>query len=355
MTENSKKTTIETLEESLGRMNKLENVIYFLTYDTKDNPRAAIKHIYDMVLTLKENGYNAKILVEDKNYTGVQGWLGDIYNDIPVVSIKDDRAEINLDDTIVVPEIYSNTLPQLSNIKCIKILLVQQKDYIFDSLPIGSKWGDFGFDRCITTTASAKKYINEYFPEAFVYLIPPEIGENFVPSELPKKPYIAISCRDRTQHRKIVSEFYLKFPHLRWITFRDMVQQSYDEFSDNLKECMCSVWVDDESTFGTFPLESMKCEVTVIGKIPHTEPDWLGENGIWTYDINKVTELLGKYVQAWVSGADLSSEVVTKMTDTPKPYNKENREVLTLNVFTTLLNQREETIKDNIEKLKEEK
>ena len=65
---------------------------------------------------------------------------------------------------------------------------------------------------------------------------------------------------------KIISEFYLNYPQLRWITFRDMVQMTYEEFSDALKECIASVWIDDESTFGTFPLESMKCEVPVIGK-----------------------------------------------------------------------------------------
>ena len=65
----------------------------------------------------------------------------------------------------------------------------------------------------------------------------------------------------------------------------------YDEFATALKECMVSLWVDDESTFGTFPLESMKCGVPVVGKIPDTEPDWLSENGMWTYDGNKLVEL----------------------------------------------------------------
>ena len=62
------KENIEKLESALGRLETKENVIYFLTYDTKNNARAAIKHIYDMALTLKENGYTPKILTEDKSY-----------------------------------------------------------------------------------------------------------------------------------------------------------------------------------------------------------------------------------------------------------------------------------------------
>lgn len=347
-------SNIEKLESSLSRIDNNENVIYFLTYDTKNNARAAVKNIYDMALTLKENGRTVKILVEDKTYGGVKEWLGDKYNDIEVVSIKDDKVEIKIEDVIVVPEYYSNILPQLANIKSVKVMLVQQKDYIFETLPIGSRWSDYGFDKCITTTESSKKYISEYFPESLVHLIPPFIGENFVPSDKPIKPYVAISCRDRLIHRKLISEFYIKYPQLRWVTFRDMIQLSYDEFASNLKECMVSVWVDDESTFGTFPLESMKCGVPVVGKIPNTEPDWLGENGLWTYDINKMVEILGTFILAWLEGVELVSEVKEKMRDTVLPYNKENHNNNTLAIFNSLISIRRDSVKNAIEKFKVE-
>ena len=67
------KENIEKLESALGRLETKENVIYFLTYDTKNNARAAIKHIYDMALTLKENGSNPKILTEDKSTSNQNG------------------------------------------------------------------------------------------------------------------------------------------------------------------------------------------------------------------------------------------------------------------------------------------
>jgi len=86
---------------------------------------------------------------------------------------------------------------------------------------------------------------------------------------------------------------------------------------------MVSVWVDDDSSFGTFPLESMKCGVPVIGKIPKNEPDWLSENGMWTYDETKITEILGKFVMAWLEGVELTDEVIQKMKDTLLPYDSE--------------------------------
>jgi len=346
------KENIEKLESALTRLDTNESVVYFLTYDTKNNPRASVKHIYDIALVLKNNGITSKILVEDNTYGGVSAWLDEKYTTIPVVSIKDDKPELKIDDILVVPEYYSNALQQLANVRCVKIMLLQQKDYMFETLPIGSRWSDYGFDKVITTTEAAKKYIQEYFPENLIHIIPPIIGDNFSPSESSLKPFIAISCRDRIKNRKVISEFYLKYPHLRWITFKDMVQLSYSEFSDALKECVVSVWIDDESTFGTFPLESMKCGVPVVGKIPSTEPDWLDENGMWTYDENKIVEILGTYVLAWLDGIELTQEVKDKMRDTLLPYSSSITENNILSVFDSFKNKRVESIKNAVEKLK---
>jgi glycosyltransferase involved in cell wall biosynthesis len=345
---------IQKLESALGRLVTKENVIYFLTYDTRNNPRASVKHIYDLALTLKKNDYNVKILVEDKTYNGVTNWLDGEYNDLSVVTIKEDKIEMKIDDVLVVPEYYSNALEQLSTVRCTKVMLVQQKDYIFENLPIGSRWSDYGFDRVITTTEAAKKYILDIFPECLVYIVPPIIGDNFKPIDLPLKPYVAISTRDRLIHRRIISEFYLKFPQLRWITFKDMVQLSYTDFSSALRECMVSVWVDDDSTFGTFPLESMKCGVPVIGKIPNIEPDWLDENGMWTYDINKIVDILGTYILAWIDGVELSEEVKEKMKETLLPYETSITESSIVSIFGSLINKRVESIEGALKKLKEE-
>lgn len=351
---NNTKTNIEKLEDSLLSLKNNDNVIYFLTYDTKNNPRASVKYIYDLALTLVENGFKSKILVEDKSYVGVSNWLGDKYNSIEIVTIKEDKVQIKIEDVLVVPELYSNILEQLSNIKCVKVMLVQQKDYIFESLPIGSKWFNFGFEHAITTTQKSKEYITEFFPETFVYIIPPIIGDNFKPSETPLKPYIAISCRDRNVNRKIISEFYLKYPHLRWITFKDMIQMTYDEFAEALNECMVSLWVDDESTFGTFPLESMKCNVPIVGKIPNTEPDWLSDNGMWTYDSNKLVDILGTYVMAWIEGIELTNDVRIKMKETLLPYNTEITKNSIVTLFNSFKNNRVNKIQLAIDKLKNE-
>ena len=103
---------IEKLEDALTRIESKENAIYFLCYDTKGNPRASVKHIYDMALYLKQAGMNSKILVEDSKYSGVSAWLGDSYNEIPVVSIKEDKINTLIQHAFL----WTN----ISNAICIK-------------------------------------------------------------------------------------------------------------------------------------------------------------------------------------------------------------------------------------------
>ena len=98
----------------------------------------------------------------------------------------------------------------------------------------------------------------------------------------------------------------------------------------------------------------MKCGVPVIGKIPNNEPDWLGENGMWTYDLNKLTEILGTYILAWIEGDELTEEVKDKMKETLLPYDTLTTQNNILSIFGSLKNKRMESIESALEKLKQE-
>jgi hypothetical protein len=117
---------------------------------------------------------------------------------------------------------------------------------------------------------------------------------------------------------------------------------------------MVALWVDNESTFGTFPLECMKCNVPVVGKIPNTEPDWLSENGIWTYDINKLVDNLANYILAFIDGVELTDEVIQKMKDTLLPYDTSITKKNIVSIFMSLINKRVDAVQKALENLKQE-
>jgi len=132
-------------------------------------------------------------------------------------------------------------------------------------------------------------------------VIEPIISESFNRKTLPSKPIISILTRDQRDTMKIIKTFYIKYPQFRWITFRDMRGLNEDEFSEYLKDSFVSVWIDDVSAFGTFPIESMVTGTPVIGKVPNLKPEWITEdNGIWTYENNDMVDIISEFTQNWL-------------------------------------------------------
>jgi hypothetical protein len=75
---------------------------------------------------------------------------------------------------------------------------------------------------------------------------------------------------------------------------------------------------------------------------------------MWTYDVNKLVEILGTYVLAWLEGVELDEEVMDKMKETLLPYDKTLTENNIITVFNSFRNKRIGDIKKAIENLKQQ-
>ena len=154
---------------------------------------------------------------------------------------------------------------------------------------------------------------------------------------------------------KIFKAFYVKYPHLKWISFRDLRGISREKFAEELSESCVSVWVDDISSFGTFPLESMKCGVPVIGKVPNMVPEWIADkNGMWTNNINNIVDILGNYIQAWLEDLE-PQEIYEEMDKTYEKYTEENQRESIKTYFEGLVNRTLGFFNNDLEKVEHEK
>jgi len=151
------------------------------------------------------------------------------------------------------------------------------------------------------------------------------IPEYFTKSEEPKKPIITIATRDPRDTVKIFKSFYVKYPHLKWVTFRDLKGMPREKFAKELSESCVTIWVDDISGFGTLPLESMKCGVPVIGKVPNLVPNWMKDkNGMWTNNVNNIVDILGNFIQAWLEDQE-PNELYDEMVNTVNEYTMDKQ------------------------------
>ena len=339
--------SIEVLKDKQAR-------IYFLTQDTKGNAKASVRFIYQVAKTLKDAGFNPIILHEKNDYAGVAKWLGEEYMNIPHRVIEGQNLEISPEDFLIVPEIFGFMMEQVKQLPCAKVVLAQSYAYIVETLQPGQNWAQYGFFKCLTTTNNQKEYIEKVMRQSSFDVIKPYISENFYPKSQPPMPIVAVHTKEQSDAINIIKTFYLKFPQYRWFTFRDLRGLTELEFSNSLRDCFVSVWIDDESGFGTFPLESMKSNVPVIGKVPNLPAEWMTEdNGIWITDKTLFADVIADFIQNWLED-NIKPEMYVEMKKTADKYSdKQEFESSVTTLFESFLTNRANSFEEQIIKTEE--
>jgi hypothetical protein len=339
--------SIKTLREKNAR-------IYFLVQDTKGNAKASVRLMYQMAKALKDKSFNPIILHEKSDYAGVIAWLDEEYMSIPHKSIEGQNLEISAEDFLVIPEVFGFVMEQVKQLPCAKIVLTQQYAHMLETLQPGQTWSQFGFYKCITTSSRQKEYIERVMRQISFDIVDPYITEEFYPKNTPALPIIGVHTKEQSDAINLIKTFYLKFPQYRWFTFRDLRGLSEKEFANSLRDCFLSVWIDDHSGFGTFPLESMKTGVPVIGKVPNLQPDWMNEeNGIWITDQTLFPDLVADYIQNWLED-NIDPKIYEEMKKTVERYSdKQKFESAVVDLFEGYLTIRADSFENQISKTEE--
>lgn len=343
---------IEKLERSINNMKEKLSRIYFIVQDTKGNAKASIRYIYQMAMALKKNGYNSIILHEKPEYHGVSDWLSEEYMTLEHRAIEGTSLEVSPDDLIIIPEIYGFIMDQITKLPCGKVVLSQAFDHVFETLQPGQTWSQLGFYKCITTSNKQKELIESVMRNVSVDVVEPPISDVFVKNEFPPKTIINIHTRDHRDTTNLIKTFYAKFPQYRWITFRDLRGLSEVEFAEAMKDSFISVWIDQTSSFGTFPLESMKMGIPVLGLVPDNVPSWMNEdNGLWVNNKTIIVDVLSDFIQNWLED-NLNPELFFNMDKTIETISTpEKFESDTVELFSKMFDVRITSFEDQLSKL----
>lgn len=343
---------IEKIKNSVKNIDEKLNKIYFFVQDTRGNAKASIRYIYDMAITLKNNGHNVIMLYEKKEFTPVTSWLSGPYDELKHQSLEGTNLEIAPEDILVIPEIFGFIMEQVKNLPCGKIVLAQAYDHVLETLSPGAVWPQYGFLKCITTSEAQKEYISKFMKHVSYEVIEPTIHESFVPQKYPAKPMIGVLSRDQRDGLNVIKQFYIKYPQYRFFTFKDLRGLNQEEFANALQDCFLGVWIDPTSGFGTFPLECMRTGIPVIGRIPYLTPEWMNENnGIWLDNNNQMVDVIADVVQTWLED-NIRPELYTEGKETSEKYiDKEKFEFSVMSTFTNFTNKRKEAFAAQIENL----
>jgi hypothetical protein len=182
-------------------------------------------------------------------------------------------------------------------------------------------------------------------------IIEPFISDKYKPQTKPSKPIVTIHSREQRDTTNLVKTFYLKFPQYRWVTFRDMKGLTEDQYAQAFQDSFLSIWIDETSAYGTFPLESMKSGVPVLGLVPNVLPHWMNEeNGVWVNNKTQIVDFVADFLQNWLED-NISETLLTEMKNTVDNLpTKENFDSKVVEIFDGYINTRLTSFEEQLNK-----
>jgi hypothetical protein len=366
---------LEKVKASLSNvLNKKSKVLFCIP--ESNAPAVSIYEVYFQATTVKNLGYDVKILTEKGDYVKPT-WIEPELMNFEYYSMEKANLTVSAEDILVIPEIFSNVMEQTKNLPCLRVALLQSIDYMINSLIPGVDWSSFGVQKIITTSEALKGLVHEYYGngkfDVKVYNV--GIPAYFHRTLEPQKPVISIVGRNANEISKVVKLFYARYPQYSWVTFDTMVTQSKPpqplrrvDFAERLRKNFAGVWIDRIASWGTFPLECMASGTIPIAIKPDITPEYLlsvseegkkeyaVNTGVWTDDIYTLPILIGDVVTKFLDDA-IGEEIYESMSKIAAKYTQESSSKQIEEVYSSLFAERaqlfEKAIADFEAKLKQ--
>lgn len=353
---NSSANAVKKLQNAISKIEKKTFKVMFFVVDSKGAPMGLLSYMYHLAYHLKELGYKVQMLHAEKDFCGVESWLGKKYSSLPHFNIEKDNVDISPCDFLIIPEIYSNVMSQTKSLPCKRIALLHNFNYLTDTIPMGISWDDLQIRDCIVTTENLKKRIVEAFPDVNASVISPAITEDFRKEDGKKKKLlINVIAKNQGDINAILKPFYWKYPIYSWIAFRPVNNLPKEEFADALREGIATIWCDPFTDFGYSALEAMSCGNIVIGKIPENESDWimnkegsLKDNALWFYNVKDAPDLIAGVINSFLYNS-VPDKIYDEMKDTVEQYTVERQNNEIEKVFGEAFERRKKELETALE------
>jgi hypothetical protein len=302
-----------------GIITKIENgesISYFFLPDF-EKESGGMKLAYDHVKAMNENGFNAKVLHQKEGY--FPKWLEAYYDlnedgtfkDIPIVySEGDEPLAIGMEDFFFIPEGFPQVMENLAkqNAPCKKIIFCQNWYYVLNSLPPGVFWDSYGITDVMSVSNSQSEYLKLIMPFLKIKNVIGNIdSEVFSPPETMTDKKLVVSfipSRDNgVKSYNVIKTFYAIFPHFRFIRFAELKGMSKDDYVKALRESAFYAHFDEQSSWGTAPIEAFNCKCLVAGwdgvggrEYMNTDNMWIVPNG----DIIRLAMAIGNMIETYI-------------------------------------------------------
>ena len=331
----TKDQMLDMVRANIKKMEDKTFNVFFYVIDTKNVPTGFMEYTYQTALTLKDMGYNVTMLHNEKDFVGVEQWMGEEYASLPHKNVEKVNVEIGPADFLFIPELMTSIMLKTKKFPCKRVVILQDKNFLTEMMPIGGNFANLGITDVITTTKSQESFLNEYFPNVRTHIVSPVVKKVFRPEIEPQKMIINIISKNQTDINKIIKPFYWKHPMYKWVSFRELRNLPIEAFADAIREAAITICIDDDTAFGYTILESMRCGSLTLAKIPDHLSDWMvekDENGnekltdacLWFDDVDNLPDIIASLVRSWTNDS-IPNEVYDSQKKMNEKYNLEEQ------------------------------
>ena len=349
---------IENINKEISRIDKKENKLYFFVIDTKGVPSGSLEYIYNLALIAKGEGYDVAMLHTEEEFEGVESWLGKEYAELPHFNVNNGEVGTSPSDILFIPEIYSQVMNQTKKLPCKRVAILQNYDFLVEQMPYAAQWGDFGIMEGITNSDYQAAELNEVFPYVKLTKVTPYLSKIFGSTIEPKKMVINVIAKDQSDIKKVVKPFYWKYPHLRWVSFKDLRNMPKKEFAQALREGAITIVVDEDASFMYSALEAMKSGSITMVKVPRTEVEWASGDElpnccVWFDNYDTLHKQIASVVRSWITDKvpPVLAEESKKVTS---EYTEERTKKEFIEYLTSVLDRRKKEMEELLIQVKKQ-
>ena len=349
---------VKNIEKSIEKLvNKDFNIMFFVV-DTKGIPSGSLAYIYETAYQLHEAGYKVKMLHAEKEFVGVESWLGKKYAELPHEAIdKNNTTTVSPADFLFIQEVYTSAMSATKSLPCKRIILFQNFSLLTDTCPMGVSLDDLKIRSCVAITEDLKDKIKSFFPDVKVDVVHRAVPEYFTKGKN-KKLIINIVANDKHEINEIVKPFYWKYPQYKWVAFRPIPNNlTREDFAKALSESFATIWCDTKTDFGQSALEALAAGNVIIGKIPENNSEWIykegsiRDNGLWFYNSGDACDMIASAVQSFITDS-IPDVIYTEGQETAAYYSPERQKQEILEVYKSIFDLRKKELEKFLETYK---
>ena len=223
-------------------------------------PSGGIKRLYTHVEILRQEDYDAYIMHSAKDFK--PGWFE---SDVPVV-YDADSPEFGSSDVIVIPEGFPAIMKKLHPYSVKKVAISLSFAYIFDSMPSGENWKDYGINWAMANNKSMADFIQWSMGIGNVHVINSSIDHDlFKYNSDVKQNQVAYLKRKDMLSPTIEKIMKSKDKSLGEMNFAAIEHLDITQYAQVLKESKIYLTTSTSEGFPRPILEAMACGCLCIG------------------------------------------------------------------------------------------